>query len=196
VNDLEDAIKKLRSDARKRKAEDLASAAGEYLLALAALTQRGGSLKEVAAGFGLDARSLERMQDYLANPAKSHPYLEAWDRIDWNASSETQVAKLAHEFQALLINVIREQTEIQETNRRLLEEAKRAAGKDAYCVDCSTEGKALPRDRFVLQEDFVGPKQRTDGKKPGVFFYEEETIDRFLNLQEQQKLANLQKQVK
>jgi hypothetical protein len=196
VTELEDAIKKLRADARTRKAEDLARGAGNYLLAIAELKRHGGSVKEVAAAFGLDARSLERMQDYIANPAKSHPYLETWDRIDWNASKETQVEKLAKEFQALLSSVIREQAEIQETNRRLLEEAKRAAGKDAYCVDCSTESKALPRDRFVLHEDFVGSKQRTDSKKSGVFFYEDETIDPFLDPEEQHKLADLKRQVK
>jgi len=37
------------------------------------------------------------MQDYLANPAKSHQYLEPWDRSILNASAEAEIAKLAQD---------------------------------------------------------------------------------------------------
>ena len=106
----------------------------------------------------LDKETLERVTKYLASPTYKHPYLEAWNK--------DKSTKAAQEFQALLLDVNKEKKHVDDENHiRLGLNPSRENLSDANLA-------SMPRDRYVLWEDFFGEK--------GVFHYGDSGIDRFL----------------
>lgn len=106
----------------------------------------------------LDKETLERVTKYLASPTHKHPYLEAWNK--------DKSTKAAQDFQALLLDVNKEKKHVDDENHiRLGLNPSRENLSDANLA-------SMPRDRYVLWEDFFGEK--------GVFHYGDSGIDRFL----------------
>ena len=106
----------------------------------------------------LDKETLERVTKYLASPTYKHPYLEAWNK--------DKSTKAAQDFQALLLDVNKEKKHVDDENHiRLGLNPSRENLSDANLA-------SMPRDRYVLWEDFFGEK--------GVFHYGDSGIDRFL----------------
>src|SRR5205823_6707969 len=50
-----------------------------------------------------------------------------------------------------------------------------------FCKLCNVVIRTLERDKFVLWTDLFGEKQRTLEKEPGLFYYDDKKIDRFLS---------------
>ncbi|HYM13744.1 MAG TPA: PSD1 and planctomycete cytochrome C domain-containing protein [Bryobacterales bacterium] len=180
ITDQEERIKKALEAERKRVAAALAKDTSRYLLAAA-------SSRDAT---GLDQETLDRFRKYLAAPEKAHPFLSEWDRLKGAGADSPGAA--ADRFQKLVDSVREEKKAIEEHNERVLEEAKKS--KDAYdifCKGCNVVTRTLARDKFVLWTDLFGEKQRTLDKEPGVFYYDDKKIERFLTGQPKSRIDSL-----
>ncbi|MEX2260945.1 MAG: PSD1 and planctomycete cytochrome C domain-containing protein [Bryobacteraceae bacterium] len=166
IEEQEAAIKKLLEREREQLQEKLAAKIADYLVA-----SRGEP-----AGT-LDTEILERWKRYLAEKELAHPYLTEFQ----SAPDPGRIRQAAEEFQRLVLSVVEERKSIEEYNRLVLEEAKKSTDPyDIFCKGCNAVTKALPRDRYVLWTDLFGRKQRTVEKEPGVLFWADDELDRFL----------------
>jgi hypothetical protein len=171
ITDQEELIKKTLEQDRIALAQDLVKSVSAYLLAATSS----------AAPSGLDSETIERFRKYLAIPEKSHPFLAGWDRLRSSGAGVDVLRPEAERFQALVQAVLNEKKAIDDDNERVLEEAKKS--KDAYdlfCKGCNVVTRTLERDKFVLWTDLFGAKQRTLDEQPGLLYYDDKHIDRFL----------------
>jgi len=141
---------------RKRKAEELAAEPASICWLLLNLKRRGGSVNEVAASFRLDARKPGADAGLSRQSGQITPVPRALGIGSSLNASARRDCELAQEFQALLINVIRGQAEIQEDKPGLL---KKSAAR--LTVSC-----ALPPMQFVLQgRSSWSTSYRADGRQ-------------------------------
>lgn len=186
VADEEKVIKEFLEATRAQLAEDMAEGISKYLMA---------AWSGDAAG--LDRETLDRWKQYLKAPEKAHPLLRAWEQKAIPGADAAAVRKFAQDFQALVISVLEEKKSIEEYNRRVMEESKNSKDPyDIFCKGCRAVTKALERDRFVLWTDLFAAKQRTFEKEPGVLFYADEEIDRWLSAEQKAKFDGLRAELK
>jgi hypothetical protein len=172
VTGKEEQIKKALEVERKRIGNDLAKSVSRYLLVCA-----GAGKTE-----GLDKETLERFRKYLASPEKAHPFLSDWDRLAASGARAESLGAAAERFQALVKSILAEKQAIEDYNERVLEEAKKSKDPyDLFCKGCNVVTRSLARDRFVLWADLFDAKQRTLDDIPGLFYYDDNNIDRFLS---------------
>ena len=172
ITEQEEQIKKALEKERTRVAESLSKDLSAYLLAAAA----GAKPAE------LDSETIERFQKYLAAREKSHPFLAEWDRLKASGAGAESLGPVAERFQALVNSVVEQKKAIEEHNERVLEEAKKSKDPyDIFCKGCNVVTRTLERDKFVLWTDLFGAKQRTLEREPGVLYYNDKHIDRFLS---------------
>jgi hypothetical protein len=171
ITEQEESIKKALDIERKVVVARLAKQTALYLMAA----------RERAETSGLDQETLERFRAYLSATDKSHPFLADSDRLYATGAGEVELRSVADRFQSLVESVNREREEIEKYNERVLEEAKKSKDPyDLFCKGCNVVTRALERDKFVLWTDLFGAEQRTLEKKPGLFYYDDQKIDRFL----------------
>jgi hypothetical protein len=152
-DDAEKALKEYVDAEGQQLAEILASQASKYLIGAPDLD------KDTAAAWSA----------YLKRPKLEHPYLAAW------LKSRNQGD--ADEFQAFLLKVNAEKKVVDDKNHITL-------GLNPNRGDLSSANLvSLERDKFVLWEDFFGPR--------GVLHYPDGKIDRFLSGQFKQHLDTL-----
>jgi cytochrome c553 len=179
ITDQEAAIKKILDAARVRVGELLAKDTERYLRTSQALA--GGETPNSEA---LDPETLARWVNYLKAPQKEHPYLNA------------QPAKPA-EFAATVRGVVVEKKSIDEYNVKILEDSKNSKDPyDVFCKGCNAETKTLPRDKYVLWTDLFAAKQRSNEKEPGLYYYDDKHIDRFLSGDEKAQVAAMREELK
>ena len=182
VTDQEEEIKKVLEKERKRLGEELAKDVSRYLLAAAGQ----------GPADGLDQETVERFRKYLAVQEKSHPFLTEWDGLRASGAAATALTKAADDFRQRVLKVLAEKKEIEEYNERVLEEAKKSKDPyDLFCKGCNVVTRTLERDEFVLWTDLFGEKQRTLEKVPGVLYYDDEHIDRFLKGEPKTRVAGM-----
>ncbi len=170
IDQQQEKLDKFLEDQAKQLAEILANRTADYLRAARrVLGPEKADAKQTAAAMKLDGETLERWTKYLAGE-KEHPFLARWE-------SEERFPAAA--FQDQVLQVLKDQREIEEKNFIRLggsNERGNLAGADLL---------SLPRDRWVLYRDVF---TRT-------LFYKTPQIDRFLEGQWNQHLANLRSEL-
>ena len=157
VDDKEKDLNEFASSQANQLAEILASRTSAFLLAAA-----DASPKEK-----LDAETLTRWKKYLGNAKKEHPYLKAWFEACEKKADGASLAKIAHDFEALVLETAAEKKKIDDKNHITL-------GANPNRSDLSNANLvALPRDKMVLWEDLF-----SDGR--GILHYNKTAIARFL----------------
>ena len=171
ITEQEEQIKKALDAERHGISEVLARQIARLLLAAA-----GGDAA------GLDRETLERFRGYLAERDKAHPFLTGWDGLSAAKAGVAELKAEAARFQALVEAVLAEKNEIEKYNQRVLEEAKKSKDPyDLFCKGCNVVTRALERDKYVLWADLFAEKQRTLEKQPGLLYYADDKLDRFLS---------------
>ncbi|MEO8126012.1 MAG: PSD1 and planctomycete cytochrome C domain-containing protein [Bryobacteraceae bacterium] len=173
ITEQEESIKKVLDAARVRVGELLAKDTAGYLTA---------SRKGKAAAEGLDQETLTRWTSYMKTP-KEHPYLNA------------EPVKAA-DFSAMVHAVVDEKKAIDVYNVKILEDSKNSKDPyDVFCKGCNAETKTLARDKYVLWTDLFAAKQRSNEKTPGIYYYDDKQIDRFLTTSEKSQVAELREKL-
>jgi mono/diheme cytochrome c family protein len=163
VDDAEKELKGFVDSQSDQLAEILAAQASKYLMAAAG----GGPRND------LDKDTIDLWTAYLKRPKLEHPFLK-----DWTVTHDRAAADA---FQALLLKVVAEKKTVDDKNHITL-------GLNPNRGDLSNANLvSMDRDRFVLWEDFFGPK--------GVLHYPDGKIDRFLAGQWKQHLDTLRAQL-
>ena len=118
-----------------------------------------------AQGESLNAKILERWKNYLKKPEESHPFLKNWfqgrrDRAE------------AESFQRLLLEILAEKKIVDEENRRLIEQGKKAEAKvvrtivlpggyrseEDFNPGAYISSKSLERNRFTAYKTIFADK--------------------------------------
>jgi len=179
ITDQEASIKKILDAARVRVGELLSKDTERYLTASEAAI--GGQSPNPET---LDQETLTRWTNYLKSTEKEHPYL-----------SEHPIK--AAEFAALVHGLIDEKKAIDAYNVKILEDSKNSKDPyDLYCKGCNAVTKTLPRDKYVLWTDLFAAKQRSNEKQPGLYYYDDEHIERFLTSGDKAQVAALREKLK
>ena len=190
IDDLEQAIEQLFEEEAKSLSFRLAGETSRYLVAV---WNQGSAQRET-----LDQETLERWINYLGSPSGEHPHLQWWEKLDALTPVATVRAEVDR-FQAFLRNLIQEQKEIEENNKRVIEESKKSTDPyDLFCVGCNAETKALARDKYMLWTELFEPELETNGqedKKAGVLYYGEEKIERFLPVERKAQVSEMRKEL-
>lgn len=160
---------KKRADDAEKALKDYVDAQGQQLAEIFA----SQAAKYLMGAPGLDGETHATLMAYLKRPKLEHPYLAAWLR------SHSQ--KDAGEFQAFLLKVNAEKKVVDDKNHITL-------GLNPNRSDLSSANLvSLERDKFVLWEDFFGPR--------GLLHYPDGKIDRFLSGQFKEHLDALRADV-
>jgi mono/diheme cytochrome c family protein len=174
IADKESELKKVLDAARSRIFERQARQTASYIRA--------------ALGGGppgpLDRETIDRWARYLKSGAKEHTFVPA----DAFAGAD--------ELQKTALAVLAEQKEIDAYNAAIIEASNKS--KDAYdifCKGCNAETRTLQRDRYVLWTDLFGAHQRSFEKEPGLFYYDDKSIDRFLSADEETTVTSLRHEI-
>ena len=187
ITEKEEQIKKALEKETNRVAESLAKDLSAYLLAVAA------GAKTAA----LDSETIERFRKYLAAPEKSHPFLAEWDRLQTSGAGAESLRPLAERFQTLVNSVLEQKKSIDEYNERVLEASKNSKDPyDIYCKGCNFVTRTLDRDKFVLWSDLFGAKQHTLENEPGILYYDDKSIDRFLSGESKTQIDGMRAELK
>ncbi len=152
VEDQKEKLKQFLETQASQLSEILANRSAGYLMAAG---------KAVTTD-GLDPDVLERWRKYLEKKDKEHPFLKPWF-----AAEDSDRAKAARDFQALLLAVAAERKAIEEKN------FIRLGGSRARGDLSRADLLSLERDKYFLWKDFFSPT--------GVLYYAGEKIDRFLS---------------
>ncbi len=175
IDDQEEQIKKTLNLERTRIAAAMAGQTSRYLMA----ALRNASPQSAS---GLDTETVERFRKYVVFVDKSHPYLREFDRQSAADAPASELTASAESFQALVKSVRSEREEIEKYNERVIEESKKSTDPyDIFCKGCNVVTKTLERDMYVLWTDLFGEEQRSIEKQPGLFYYNDKDIDRFLS---------------
>jgi hypothetical protein len=130
---------------------------------------------------GIDQETLARWLDYLKIPQREHPYLNA----------------KPGQFAATVREVMDEKKSIDEYNVKILEDSKNSKDPyDVFCKGCNAVTKTLSRDKYVLWTDLFASKQRSSEKQPGLYYYNDEKIDRFLTNDERAQVISMREELK
>ncbi len=181
IDDLEKAATQLLEDEAKTLGLRLAKESARYLFAAWRVASARGTAEAIARHENLDKETLERWGVYMNSP-KEHFYLDWWNELGHD-DDPAKVRLHAERFQAFVDDLVQEQKEIEEYNRRVIEEHKKSTDPyDLFCVGCNAVTKALERDKYMLWTELFEAKMATNGKdkKRGVLFYSDESIERFL----------------
>src|SRR5262249_32983227 len=109
------------------------------------------------------------------------PFLAEWDRLQASGAGAESLRPVAESFQALAHAVVEQKKSIDEYNERVLEQSRKSKDPyDIYCKGCNFVTRALERDKFVLWTDLFGAKQRTLENEPGLLYYDDKSVERFL----------------
>ncbi|MBO0862649.1 MAG: PSD1 domain-containing protein [Chloracidobacterium sp.] len=192
IETLESDLKKSLEQERKSLGRTLAQDAGKYLLAAWRVDHEKIKPQEAAAG-GLDAETLDRWVVYLREKQWAHPYL-----AEFSLAPDASAARVSSQkFQSFLDSLIAEYDAIQEYNKKVLEAAAKSTDPyDLFCKGCNAETKTLTRDKYVLWVDLFGSSQQTIEKSPGLFYYADDRIDRWLSAKALAQVAALRDEVK
>ena len=116
-----------------------------------------------AAGAKVDLETLQRWIRFLGKEPRHYPYLEDWQAMIARGDAEEDEARtLADTFQRLLLEVVAEQRELEERNRKIiakgtpLEEAKSTPmpnGFESFFDRHQLELDTMERERFNLYAD-------------------------------------------
>jgi hypothetical protein len=148
--------------AKKKAIDDQKAAIADFT------KKQADSLSEILAarladymtgtGAGLDSETRERVNKYLSNPQKDHPFLKEWFAShSWTA---------AEKFQDVVIAVDVEKKRIDDENHITL-----GVNPDRSKLSQASL-KSMDRDKFVLWRDLFGDN--------GVLYYKDAKLDRFL----------------
>ena len=196
VKGQEKALEGFIAQARIDVARTLAADTARYMLAVRRVQKTPG-LKpaEVAAEEKLDPETLLRWGRYLTNSRKiEHPFLAPWFTLMLQGGgSDAEAARLAADFQKLVLSVIDEKTRVIAANE---------SSRRNYVPDPDEPRAALPGDlmqferfqykqllvdkvmdpaRFYVWLDVVQGEQASQDyeKKDGIYEYEFKTLTRF-----------------
>jgi hypothetical protein len=175
IDDKEEQIKKALDADRAQIAKVMAGRLARYLMA----AQRKA---DAQATQGLDAETVERFRKYLTLKDKSHPYFQDLDKSSESGAPTAQLKASAERLQTLVEAVRAEHEEIETYNERVIEESKKSTDPyDIFCKGCNVVTRTLDRDKYVLWSDLFGEHQRSAEKLPGLFYYDDKQIGRFLS---------------
>ena len=173
--------------------EALSRRTADYLLASwRALGPQQADPAALASERGLDAPTLERWIDYLRLGAERlHPYLKDWDTLLASGAPFEQAKPVIDAFVAKIADVKREHEQVEAENAKVLAQIpKRVSekiGPNGYTgFDTPEYGfatVAMERDRFILWQEVFGPTPpfwKADLQRRGVFVFEKDDLDQFL----------------
>ncbi len=132
-----------------------------------------------AAEAGLDLETLNNWIAYLRKPTREHPYLKPFQAALTANKPESEVRKIAEEFQALALTVFTEKKAIEEKN------LIRLGGSNERGDLSSANLLSLERDKYFLWRDLYD--------KQGILIYGENGIARFLQGEFKTYLITLRK---
>ncbi len=192
-------IQRFLRDQEKTLREILAQQTSRYLMAAWPILSRkvaDTEVEKIAFEHKLDQETLGRWLEYLREPQRNHPFLDDWDAlIARDGGTEEEARKIAGEFQALVLTVLKEKNEIDEQNAvasknyKPRDDAERAVlpgGNivyDDFCEDCKLVFKPIERDKYIVWLDlFVANTGLSDfvKREKAVLQYNGDALLRFL----------------
>jgi mono/diheme cytochrome c family protein len=203
IEKKEDLLEEFRRIESTQLAQTLALQASKYMQA--AWKVFGEPQEEVRRAVDadkLDYELFDRWLKFLAKPPKFYPYLKPWQEMVKGGGSKAEAAKLADEFQALILEVMFERKALNDENDIIKAKAlpgtkKKEPAKlpsdfvtnDDFCPNCGLELKSMPIERQNLYVDLFqrdlgdgfDPAQMSDKVKPGLFAFRGWGLERQLS---------------
>ncbi len=203
IKDKETEVKEFLKTQNRELGEILAHDTSAYLTATwRILGPEKSNAQKVAEEARLDRETLDKWAKYLANPQQDHPYLAAWGRLLAGKESSESLARIADEFQSLVLATLAEKKEVDADNDVLMaqhnpEKKKFGIADESrllpnrfttvadYCSGCDVALKNIARDKFVLWRDLFAPKRlladNVTWTEDGVYYFPEGKLERFLS---------------
>ena len=191
LNTEKEALAEFREGHSQKLVDVLASQISRYIMAAwQTLGPAGQEVEAAAETSSLDRATLERWVKYFQSGRRDHPFLDGWDALLENEPGAS-VGKLADEFQALAISVIREQRKVDAENEAL------RRGKTRPEIG-KTEMLSMERDRYFLWRDLAFAEKFSSPAEfeSGILYYRGENIDRFLGGVWKEHLRSRQERIK
>ena len=122
IEDMEESLAEYLRTEGEQLARVLTMQASKYMMAAWRVTGREKLPPDRAASRAkVDLEALERWIRFLGKEPRHYPYLEDWQAmIARGAAEEDAAQELADGFQRLLLEVVAEQAELEERNRRII----------------------------------------------------------------------------
>ncbi len=164
IESLEEGLDEYLRTEGDQLARVLTMQASKYLMAAWQVTGKPKLPPDRAAGGAkVDLETLQRWIRFLGKEPRHYPYLEDWQAMIARGDAEEDEARtLADAFQRLLLEVVAEQRELEERNRKIiakgtpLEEAKSTPmpnGFESFFDQHQLELATMERERFNLYAD-------------------------------------------
>ena len=164
IESLEEALDEYLRTEGEQLARVLTMQASKYMLAAWQVTGKEKLPPDRAASEAkVDLETLQRWIRFLGKEPRHYPYLEDWQAMIASGDAEEEEArKLADAFQRLLLEVVAEQNELEERNRRIiakgtpLEEVKATPmpnGFESFFDRHQLELETMERERLNLYTD-------------------------------------------
>ena len=164
IESMQESLNEYLRTESEQLARVLTMQASTYMMAAWQVTGKPKLPPERAAsGAKVDLETLQRWIRFLGKEPRHYPYLEDWQAMIARGDAEEDEARgLADAFQRLLLEVVAEQSELEERNRRIiakgtpLEEVKSTPmpnGFESFFDRHQLELETLERDRFNLYTD-------------------------------------------
>ena len=164
IESLEEALDEYLRTEGEQLARVLTMQASKYMLAAWRVTGKEKLPPDRAASEAkVDLETLQRWVRFLGKEPRHYPYLEDWQAMIARGDAEEEEArKLADAFQRLLLEVVAEQNELEERNRRIiakgtpLDEVKSTPmpnGFESFFDRHQLELETMERERLNLYTD-------------------------------------------
>ena len=164
IEDMEESLAEYLRTESEQLARVLTMQASRYMMAAWRVTGKAKLPPDRAASRArVDLETLERWIRFLGKAPRHYPYLEDWQTMIARGDAEEDEAQaLADAFQRLLLEVVAEQAELEERNRRIiakgtpLEEVKSTPmpnGFESFFDRHQLELDTMARERLNLYTD-------------------------------------------
>jgi hypothetical protein len=197
VKDLEKNIEEFLKRQSDELAEIMARQTSRYMqasweiLSAHESSEEGKSarIRAAAEARDLDQETLTRCVRYLGRPQEEHPYLLPWRDLRERAdTTESEVRKVADDYQDLILSILAEKKAREEETRQILarlpakQKRERTRLPDGYVSGDEFEILEMPdiEIKTISRDKYVAWKQLLGNDEDAVFRYQGKKLERFL----------------
>ncbi len=218
VEHKEKLLEDFTADEQRHLTASLVLQASKYMQAMwRVLGEPKDKLPKVVHDAKLDYELAVRWAAFLGKPPKFYPYLTKWQEMIAKGGSAEEAKSIGDEFQALLLDVLREQAEVKEENDIIKAKATEGTKKkkksnlpnefltnDDFCPNCGLELKSLQVEKGMLAidvfdrdlgEGFDPSQVFDDTAKPGLMAFSGWGLERQLNAERRAYMETLRTEI-
>lgn len=196
IEDMQEGLGEYMSTEAEQLSRVLSLQTSRYMMAAWQVTGKEQIPEETAASRArLDLEVLQRWIRFLGKEPKHYPFVVPWqEMIADEGGTEERAQELADGFQRLILEIVAEQSELEEKNRRIiakgtpLEDVTSTPmpnGFESFFDEHQLELEAMERERFNLYADLfytdLDNELDTFFRQPGVFRFSGWGLERQLS---------------